>query len=575
MKRPSIRKSPAIPVLKEAFRIYSGNEMPVYAGYTTLYILMAMVPLLTLLIGVVNLLPDVSLQHVEEALQKLLPSIPQVRGMVHTMITNLNRKAGSLAISVSLLVSLWSASNGVNALQMGLHKISGKTGSFVRDRAAALLYTLLFLLLIPALFIFRVLRGSIEELIVFINHWLNIPDIASKLINFVEYSGLITAGVMVVVILLTYTFLQGQRRKLRFQLPGALFTTILWLVFSRLYEFFIQRFWQASSLYGSFASIFLAAMGGGIRAAAREGDAPGLRPARKSGKRRTLCLRQELHRAARPLLKRGQQAQRHIIGKGQLHRFGMQHLRPRPGQGQHIPGVDLRQEPCLRDHAGVGGINALHVRIDIAGVGLQRGGQRHRRRVRAAPAEACDVPGGAHALKARHHRDAAPAEFPADAARLDDADLPVAVVRIGQNARLPAGERHGGQPEPLHGHDEQGRRLLLPGGDKGVQLPGRGRFVHLPCAARETVGGTAHGRDHHHKLRRLMRFSDKLRHMAQPFRVPERAAAEFLHNQHVHSSKSKSKSGGQTRRCLILFRMGKLGHSHVKSPAILLHWESV
>ena len=260
MKRPSIRKSPAIPVLKEAFRIYSGNEMPVYAGYTTLYILMAMVPLLTLLIGVVNLLPDVSLQHVEEALQKLLPSIPQVRGMVHTMIMNLNRKAGSLAISVSLLVSLWSASNGVNALQMGLHKISGKTGSFVRDRAAALLYTLLFLLLIPALFIFRVLRGSIEELIVFINHWLNIPDIASKLINFVEYSGLITAGVMVVVILLTYTFLQGQRRKLRFQLPGALFTTILWLVFSRLYEFFIQRFWQASSLYGSFASIFLAAM---------------------------------------------------------------------------------------------------------------------------------------------------------------------------------------------------------------------------------------------------------------------------------------------------------------------------
>ena len=161
---------------------------------------------------------------------------------------------------MSLLVSLWSASNGVNALQMGLHKISGKTGSFVRDRAAALLYTLLFLLLIPALFIFRVLRGSIEELIVFINHWLNIPDVATRLISFVEYSGLISAVVMVVVILLTYTFLQGQRRKLRFQLPGALFTTILWLAFSRLYEFFIQRFWQASSLYGSFASIFLAAM---------------------------------------------------------------------------------------------------------------------------------------------------------------------------------------------------------------------------------------------------------------------------------------------------------------------------
>ena len=260
MKLPPIKNSPAVRVLSDAFRIYAKNEMSVYAGYTTLYILMAMVPLLALLVGMVNLLPDVSLQHVEEALQKLLPSIPQVRGMVHVLITNVNRKAGSLAISVSLLVSLWSASNGVNALQMGLHKISGKSGSFVRDRAAAMLYTLLFLLLIPALFIFRVLRGSIEELIVVINRWLNIPDIAGRLISFVEYSGLITAVVMVLVILLAYTFLQGQRRKLRFQLPGALFTTVFWLAFSRLFELFIQRFWQASSLYGSFASVFLAAM---------------------------------------------------------------------------------------------------------------------------------------------------------------------------------------------------------------------------------------------------------------------------------------------------------------------------
>ena len=260
MKLPPIKSSPAVRVLSDAFRIYAKNEMSVYAGYTTLYILMAMVPLLALLVGVVNLLPDVSLQHVEEALQKLLPSIPQVRGMVHVLITNVNRKAGSLAISVSLLVSLWSASNGVNALQMGLHKISGKSGSFVRDRAAAMLYTLIFLLLIPALFIFRVLRGSIEELIVVINRWLNIPDIAGRLISFVEYSGLITAVVMVLVILLAYTFLQGQRRKLRFQLPGALFTTVFWLAFSRLFELFIQRFWQASSLYGSFASVFLAAM---------------------------------------------------------------------------------------------------------------------------------------------------------------------------------------------------------------------------------------------------------------------------------------------------------------------------
>lgn len=254
------KENALVSVVKETIRIYAVNEMSVYAGYTTLYILMAMVPLLTLVIGVVNLLPDMSLQHLENTLRELLPNLPEVRSMLHSVIANVNRQAGSLAISVSVVASLWSASNGVNAIQMGLSKISGTGGSFLRQRSAAMLYTVLFIALIPALFIFRVLRGSIETLIAAVNEWLNIPDIAGQLVSFIEYSGLVTVAAMALIILLTYTYLQGVRRKLRFQLPGTLFSVVLWLAFSSLFEIFIKRFWQASSLYGSLASVFLAAM---------------------------------------------------------------------------------------------------------------------------------------------------------------------------------------------------------------------------------------------------------------------------------------------------------------------------
>ena len=254
------KKNGFVRVVGETIRIYTANEMSVYAGYTTLYILMAMVPLLTLMIGVVNLLPDVSLQHVEQALHDLLPNLPEVHSLLHNIIANVNRQAGSLAVSVSVVATLWSASNGVNAIQMGLSKISGTGGSYLRQRSAAMLYTVLFIALIPAIFIFRVLRGSIETLINALNEWLNIPDIAGRILNFMEYSGLVTAAAMAIVILLAYTYLQGVRRKLRYQLPGTLFTTLLWLGFSSLFEIFIKRFWQASSLYGSLASVFLAAM---------------------------------------------------------------------------------------------------------------------------------------------------------------------------------------------------------------------------------------------------------------------------------------------------------------------------
>ena len=253
-------KEKLVSVVKETQRLYSENEMSVYAGYTTLYVLMAMVPLLTLVIGLVNLVPTVDLEHFREVLQELLPNIPQVQTLMSAMIANVNRKAGQLAISVSVLASLWSASNGVAAIQAGLHKLSGAGGSFVKKRGAALLYTLLFILLIPALLIFQVLRGSLRALIVSLGQALNLPEVAGVLLKIMQYSGLITLAVMVLVILLTYTFLQGEKRKLRCQLPGAVFTTVLWLVFSVVFEIFITRFWKASSLYGSLASIFLAAM---------------------------------------------------------------------------------------------------------------------------------------------------------------------------------------------------------------------------------------------------------------------------------------------------------------------------
>lgn len=256
----SFFKGRLLPLVKEIQRLYSTNEMAVYSGYTTLYILMAMVPLLTLVIGLVNLVPTVNLEHFREVLMELLPDIPQVQTLTDMVIANVNRRAGQLAVSVSVLASLWSASNGVAAIQAGLHKLNGADGSFVKKRGAALLYTLLFILLIPALLIFQVLRGSLRTLVASLGRTLELPELAGAILKIMQYSGLVTLAAMMLVILLTYTFLQGEKQKLRFQMPGAVFTTLLWLAFSGVFEIFITRFWKASSLYGSLASIFLAAM---------------------------------------------------------------------------------------------------------------------------------------------------------------------------------------------------------------------------------------------------------------------------------------------------------------------------
>ena len=57
-----------------------------------------------------------------------------------------------------------------------------------------------------------------------------------------------------------YRFFPGGVRTLRSQIPGAVFTTVLWTLFSALFSLFIPRFWRASSIYGSLASVFLVAL---------------------------------------------------------------------------------------------------------------------------------------------------------------------------------------------------------------------------------------------------------------------------------------------------------------------------
>ena len=116
---------------KKTQQIYSINEMGVYSGYSTLYILMSLIPLLTLVIGLVNLVPAVDLQRLQALVQELLPDVPQVQTLFETVIANVDRKTGTLAISASAIASLWSASSGVLAIQSGLQKISGTGGSFL------------------------------------------------------------------------------------------------------------------------------------------------------------------------------------------------------------------------------------------------------------------------------------------------------------------------------------------------------------------------------------------------------------------------------------------------------------
>lgn len=57
--------------------------------------------------------------------------------------------------------------------------------------------------------------------------------------------------------LLLYSFIPDRRPKIKEEIPGALFTSVLWMLFSYLFSIYVDYFTNFSSVYGSLTYIVL------------------------------------------------------------------------------------------------------------------------------------------------------------------------------------------------------------------------------------------------------------------------------------------------------------------------------
>ncbi|MBQ6636139.1 MAG: YihY/virulence factor BrkB family protein [Lachnospiraceae bacterium] len=253
-----------VAIIQRTIEVYSKHDMYVYSGYTTFYFLMSVVPLLMLIISVINLLPWFSVEQVSTILSKIIPDIPQIRRVLLSVVINLNRQSGQLVSYLFALTSFWSGSHGVSAMMTGLEKINHTDQKTVKNRIKAIFYTVLYTLLIPSMLLFQGIRASLKNgvkaLFSYLNITFNVADMSGHAITIIRLSEIVTLAMMILVIVLTFTYLPSGDRKIRSQLPGSIFTSVLWILFTKAFGFFIQRFWRYSSVYGALAAVFLAAM---------------------------------------------------------------------------------------------------------------------------------------------------------------------------------------------------------------------------------------------------------------------------------------------------------------------------
>ncbi|MGG0657312.1 YihY/virulence factor BrkB family protein [Rummeliibacillus pycnus] len=210
--------------------------------------------LFPLLIFLMTLLPflDFSGDIIYMILEKMLPN--EVYTMVEGTLTEVleNRNGGLLSIGV--IGTIWSASNGVNALVKSLNRSYDKdeTRPFIVARFMSVVFTLMLIMLIVVALVLPVFG---EQIGLFLFSAFGFEE--DFLIVWNKFRLILPPIVIFIVLTLMYWIMPNIKLYLRSVLIGALFSTVSWLLVSYLFSYYINNFANFSATYGSIGGIII------------------------------------------------------------------------------------------------------------------------------------------------------------------------------------------------------------------------------------------------------------------------------------------------------------------------------
>ena len=231
------------------------------------------------------------------------------------------------------------------------------------------------------------------------------------------------------------------------------------------------------------------------------------------------------------IIEGGEHLHDHAFLHGEADRAGLQHLGPHRRQLQHLLIGDEVELARPRHDARVGGVDAIHVGIDVAAIGLDRGGHRHRRRVRPAPAQRRDAPVRHHPLETGDHRDLARAHGGQQRAGVDAVHPRLGMGFHRLDRQLPAKPAARVHAHGFQRHRQQPAGDLLARRDHDIifgRIIERRGFLAEP---HQPVGLARHRRHDHCDLMPLRHDMFYPRgHVANSLHPRHGGAAEFHHD---------------------------------------------
>lgn len=237
--------------IKEFYEQIKKDPIQDWAATLAFYFMLSIFPFLIFILALLPYLP-LDTEQIHHFVHDYVP--PDLAELFTVTVLEVIAEPKGGLLSFGILATIWTASNGINALIRALNKAHNidETRSFIKVRLLSIFMTLGMVIVF---FVTLLLPVFGNVILMSIDRIFTIPEETIAILNRLRWA--VGAVIMTTVLMIIYYIAPNKMIKFRHVIYGALTATIGWQLISLGFSIYIANFNNFTATYGSLGGVII------------------------------------------------------------------------------------------------------------------------------------------------------------------------------------------------------------------------------------------------------------------------------------------------------------------------------
>lgn len=230
---------------------FSESSISAYAGQAAFFLMLSFFPFLLFFFSLLSWTPLTE----ADFLMWASSFIPESFSNIMKDLASEVYASGTGRLSITMITAVYLSSKAFISFQLGLDDMYHvkENRNFILRRIYSVLYSIVFALALIFLLGVMVFGNKLRKL-----YFSNVHHIIGSIIgSVVDYRLVICLPVLILFFWVIYVFLPNKKQRVKYQLPGAVFAAVAWMIFSGIFSVYVDKYNNYSSFYGTMTTIVL------------------------------------------------------------------------------------------------------------------------------------------------------------------------------------------------------------------------------------------------------------------------------------------------------------------------------